>query len=180
MATALLIIDMQHAIRDPRWSAEGPRNNLQAEANIALLLQAWRAANAPVVHVRHEGLAADSTYRADGPGFAFLPDTAPRPQDWVLTKHAHSAFVGTRLDADLKAQGVSAIVVCGVITNNSVEATVRHGADLGFHVTLAEDACYTFAKNDGVRVWSAEEMHAMALANLRDEYALVARTADLI
>jgi hypothetical protein len=32
---ALLIVDLQKAIDDPMWSREGPRNNLDAESNIA-------------------------------------------------------------------------------------------------------------------------------------------------
>ena len=40
--TALLLIDVQQAIDDPKWMAEGPRNNPQAESNLAALLAAWR------------------------------------------------------------------------------------------------------------------------------------------
>jgi len=47
---ALIIIDMQQGMASP---AAGARNNPDAERNIAALLDAWRAAGAPVVHVRH-------------------------------------------------------------------------------------------------------------------------------
>ncbi|MEQ9606883.1 MAG: isochorismatase family protein, partial [Kiloniellaceae bacterium] len=47
---ALVIIDFQKAIDDPKW---GRRNNPQAEAQTARLLAAWRAAGWPVVHVQH-------------------------------------------------------------------------------------------------------------------------------
>ncbi|RLM52789.1 isochorismatase family protein, partial [Halobellus sp. Atlit-31R] len=47
---ALLIIDMQQCMA--RLDA-GARNNPQAEANVDLLLEAWRGRRAPVVHVRH-------------------------------------------------------------------------------------------------------------------------------
>lgn len=177
--SALLIIDMQAAIRDPSWSADGHRNNPDAEARMIMLLGAWRDAGETIIHLRHEGTATDSTYRADGPGFAFLPETAPRQGDAVVTKTAHSAFVGTNLEGDLRRAGVTAIVVCGVVTNNSVEATVRHGADLGFAMILAEDACYTFAKRDNARLWSAEYLHAMTVANLRGEYAEISTAAAL-
>jgi hypothetical protein len=36
--TALLVVDVQRAIDDPSWAADGPRNNPGAEANIAALL----------------------------------------------------------------------------------------------------------------------------------------------
>ena len=49
--TALLLIDVQRAFDDPKW---GPRNNTDAEANIARLLATWRAVAAPVAHVFHD------------------------------------------------------------------------------------------------------------------------------
>jgi nicotinamidase-related amidase len=32
-------------------------------------------------------------------------------------------------------------VVAGIATNSTVEHTVRHAADMGFEVTVAQDAC---------------------------------------
>lgn len=181
MKAALVVIDMQQAIRDPRWLAAGPRNNHDAEANVGRLHAAWREAGALLVHVHHEGTDPGSTYLPDGPGAPFLPETAPLDGETIVTKRAHSAFVGTDLDATLRAQGVEAIVVCGVITNNSVEATVRHAHDLGWRVLLAEDACFTFAKRDRQgRAWAAEEVHALSLANLDGEYCDVVSTSSAI
>ena len=44
---ALIIIDVQLAANHPKW---GPRNNPEAEQRIEELLNAWRAAGAPVWH----------------------------------------------------------------------------------------------------------------------------------
>jgi len=73
------------------------------------------------------------------------------------------------------------LVVAGIVTNNSVESTVRHAATLGFAVTLAENACFTFARRDwnGV-IRSAEDVHAMSLANLAGEYCRVASVAEIL
>jgi nicotinamidase-related amidase len=68
-----------------------------------------------------------------------------------------------------------------VITNNSVEATARMAGNLGFTTIVVSDATATFARPDfnGV-LRSAEEVHAMSLANLQDEYAAIMTTAEVL
>jgi nicotinamidase-related amidase len=72
-------------------------------------------------------------------------------------------------------------VICGVITNNSVEATVRMAGNLGFETYLAEDAGFTFARKDyRGRMRTAEEVHDMSLANLNGGYCTVTHTTALL
>ncbi len=98
-----------------------------------------------------------------------------------MTKHTNSAFIGTDLDSLLRKRGISCLVVCGVITNNSVEATARMAGNLGYETYVVSDATATFDKQDfDGRPRSAEEVHAMALANLQGEYATVVSTAQLL
>ena len=71
-------------------------------------------------------------------------------------------------------------VICGVVTNNSVEATVRMAGNLGFDALLVEDACFTFGKRDwSGQLRSADEVHAMSLANLDGEYCRVVNSKSL-
>ncbi len=178
---ALLIIDLQKAIDDPRWAAEGPRNNPDAEANIARLLEAWRRTEGVLVHVRHDSTEPDSTYRPGGPGHGFKPEAAPIPGETIIPKSVQSAFVDGAMSEYLREAGKDRLVVCGVITNNSVETTVRHAANLGYEVTLVEDACFTYPKRDSRGVLrSAEEVHAMSVANLDGEYCRISTTAEIL
>ena len=103
----------------------------------------------------------------------------PLPGESVIAKQTNSAFIGTDLEARLRAQDIRHLVVAGVITNNSVEATVRMAGNLGFNVQLVEDACFTYARRDyRGHLRSAEEVHAMSLANLDGEYCRVTTTAE--
>lgn len=177
----LLVIDVQLAIDDPRWRQYGPRNNPDGETMIARLLAAWRGAGRPIIHVRHDSTEPDSTYRPGGPGHAFKPQARPLPDETVLAKRVNSAFIGTDLESRLRATGVRTLVVCGVITDNSVEATVRMAGNLGFEVWLVEDACWTFARRDRRgRVWPAEDVHHLTLAILDGEYCRIATTAEVL
>ena len=178
MSTALILIDLQKGIDDPSW---GLRNNPGAEANVVRLREFWRAKKAAVYHVRHDSTEPESTYRPGQIGNKFKDIARPREDEPVIVKHKTNAFIGTDLEQTLRSAGHSTLVVAGVITNNSVEATVRMAGDLGFTVYLVEDACFTFGRID----WkgqprSADEVHAMSLANLSGEYCTVVTTEEVL
>ena len=62
-----------------------------------------------------------------------------------------------------------------------VEATVRMAGNLGFDTWLVEDASFTFGRKDWDGVWrSAQEIHAVSLANLDGEYCTVIRSDGLL
>jgi nicotinamidase-related amidase len=141
----------------------------------------WRTQEWPVFHIRHDSLDVRSHYRPGQPGSAFKPEATPLPEETVIAKHTNSAFIGTDLELRLRDAGHTSLVVAGVVTNNSVEATVRMAGNLGFDTWLVEDACFTFGRRD----WqghprNAEEIHAMSLANLDDEYCTVTTTDAVI
>src|SRR5689334_5946334 len=118
----LLLIDLQQAIDHPSL---GTRNNPFAEKEISRLLNHWRERAWPVWHVRYDSTDPSSNYRPGQAGNDFKPDTGPLPGETVIVKRKHSAFIGTDLEARLRAGDHQVLVVAGVITNNSVEATVR-------------------------------------------------------
>ncbi len=175
---ALLVIDVQRAIDDASW---GERNHPGAEAKIAELLRAWRAAGRPVYHIRHDSTEANSTYRPGQAGHEFKAEAMPLEGETVIGKRTNSAFVGTDLEARLRGAGQMTVVIAGVITNNSVEATARMAGNLGFETYVVEDAMFTFGRRDWAGRWrTAEEVHAMSLANLHGEYATVVTAAELL
>ena len=174
----LLLVDLQRAVDDPSW---GRRNNPQAEANVARLLSAWRAARAPIVHIRHDSVEPQSTFRPGQRGNEFKPEAMPLAGETVLVKHTNSAFIGTDLERRLREERRSAVVIVGVSSSNSVEATVRMSGNLGFRTLMVEDATFTFDKRDwNGTLRSAEDVHALALANLHGEYCTVVTTEQVL
>lgn len=178
---ALVVIDVQKAIDDPVWSADGDRNNPEAEANIADLLKMWRRSGQPVFHVRHDSTLPESPYRPGQASNDFKPDAAPIVGEAIIAKQTNSAFIGTDFEEVLRQRGIGTLFIVGVLTNNSVEATVRMAGNLGFTTYLVEDACFTFGRRDfRGRKRSADEVHAMSLANMACEYCTVITTNDAL
>ena len=175
---ALLIIDMQQAMAMPQ---AGERNNPQAEAHIAQLLAAWRAAGQTVIHVRHMSRTPGSLFWPGQSGAAFQPAFQPRGSETVFEKNVPDAFTHSALERWLHVRGIRRLLLVGVSTNNSVESTARSAGNLGFDTLVVSDATFAFAKADYHGTpRSADEVHAMALANLDGEYARVLSTDEAL
>jgi nicotinamidase-related amidase len=176
--TTLIIIDMQQGMNHPKL---GRRNNPDAESQMLALLQAWRQAGRPVIHVRHFSRSPDSVFWPEQSGVEYQPAFMPLPGERELRKQVPDAFSASVLQQWLRDDAITQVVIVGVITNNSVESTARSGGNLGFEVIVPHDACYTF---DGADFFgtprTAEEVHGMSLGNLHGEYATVLATRDLL
>ncbi len=175
---ALVVIDVQNAIDDPQW---GRRGQPEAEAAIASLLAAWRERRLPVIHVRHDSTDPKSPYRPGTEGNEFKAEVAPQMGEPVIDKRTNNAFIGTDLMDVLDELQVRSLVITGVLLENSVDATVRMAANLGFEVIVAEDAVASIDRKDRRgKHWAAEDVHALALSILDGEYARISTSAAII
>ena len=178
--TALIVIDVQRAFDE--WEAAGRRrNNPDAVARIADLLTAFRARGAPIFHIRHEGTRPGSSFLPGASGYAVKDEARELEGEPVITKRVNSAFIGTDLEARLRAAGIARLAICGATTNHCVETTTRMAGNLGFDTSLVRDATWTFDRigPDG-EPHAAEDIHAMTLANLNGEFARIVRAAEVI
>lgn len=180
MTEALILIDFQTGFDAPFW---GERNNKEAEANAARLLSHFRTKARPVFHVRH--LSREAGSPLSGAGARIKDLVAPFADEPVIEKSVNSAFIGTVLEARLRAQGITHVTICGLTTPHCVSTTVRMAANLGFTVTLAHDACAAFAVSADTS-WSqlppmsAEHSHAAAVSHLHSEFATARSVGDIL
>ena len=179
-STALIVVDVQHAFDE--WEAAGRRrNNPDAVARISDLLAAFRGRQAPIFHIRHEGTRPASSFLPGGTGYRVKDEARERDGEPVIVKRVNSAFIGTDLESRLRAGGIATVVICGATTNHCVETTTRMAGNLGFGARLVRDATWTFDRvgPDGDK-HSAEDIHAMTLANLNGEFACIVTSAEAI
>ena len=173
----LLPIDMQQAFDAPPW----PRRwNPDLDANGLALLAAWRAADRPIIHVRHDSVQPGSSLAPGAPGNAFRPGFEPQEDEPLVTKSVNSAFIGTDLDLRLKRLGARHVVVFGISTDMCVSTTIRTGANMGWDMILVPDACDCFDLPDGSGgTIPAEEIQRAHVATLAFEFCRTMTTAEL-
>ena len=171
--TALLIIDVQEAFNE-RVALGHRRNNPDAEANIARLLQAFRQAGLPVFHIHHGSTEPSSLFSPEKSGFAVQAFARPLEGEKTIVKQVNSSFIGTPLEAELRRASISRLVITGATSNHCVETTTRMAGNLGFDAHLVRDAIWAFDQTgvDGERHLAAD-IHKMTLANLSGEFATI-------
>ncbi|WP_158839714.1 cysteine hydrolase family protein [Saccharothrix deserti] len=162
---ALLVVDVQRSFGDPEFLTP---YGLDAQASAlvggaitgtGMLVDAARAEGVPVVWIE---LASDpsrpwrsSAWFRDGDLDApFGPDepcvigtpgaqwyrVAPAEGEPRVAKRHYSGFVGTDLEAHLRASGVDCVVVAGLTTECCVAATATDAFQLGWPVVVPTDA----------------------------------------
>jgi nicotinamidase-related amidase len=176
---ALILVDLQKGFDNIEYWG-GERNNPDAEENASELLQLWRAFDLPVFHVKHCSINLNSPLREVNKGNDFKDLVKPIGKEPIIKKNVNSAFIGTDLKEQLSALKIHKIVIVGLTTDHCISTTTRMASNLGFDTFLVSDATATFNKKgiDG-QDFSAELIHATALASLNEEFATVVTTKFL-
>ncbi len=165
---ALIIIDVQKAYLT--YDSVYPSHN-DVINNINKLLTRWRAAKAPIIHIRHASKHSDSPYHSSAATHQFVEQLAPLENETVITKYENCAFIGTNLQETLEQLAIEQLTVTGVLINHSVDATIRYAAGQGFDINLPASATSAMAikSKNGVNA-TPLEAHSLLLANLDEEY----------
>ena len=146
-----------------------------AAANAAQLLARARQQGAAIFHIAHRGKAGGMFDRAAERG-AIIAPVAPQAAEPIIEKELPNAFAGTDLQAQLAATGRKNIVLAGFMTHMCVSSTARAALDLGFRTTVDAESCATRDLPDGRGgIIAARTIHDIALAELSDRFALIAR-----
>jgi len=177
--TALLIVDLQN---DYFEGGMFPLSKTDAAAaNAASILAGFRAANMPVIHIRHEVLRKPAPFfEPETDGAEIHASVAPIGNESVITKNSPNSFRDTDLQDQLQALGITDLVITGAMSNMCIDATTRAAFDLGYGCTVAHDACAaTVLEFDGASV-PAAQVHAAFMAALAMGYGAILPTEEVI
>jgi len=194
---ALIVIDMQRDFVEPGGFGASLGNDVTRLTaivpTVARLIRLFRAQGWPVIHTR-EGHKADlsdcppakrlrgnPTLRIGDegpmgrilvrgePGHGIVAELAPVPGELVIDKPGKGSFYATQLGVELKARGVTHLVVAGVTTEVCVQTTMREANDRGYECLLVEDATESYFP----------EFKAATLAMITAQGGIVGSTAPL-
>jgi len=175
--SAVVIIDAQNEYVNGRLPLAGIAPALD---NIAILLKAARAADAPIIHVQHKGRAG-GLFDPGADAFKLAPQAASVSGEAIVEKPLPNAFAQTNLQDLVAKTGRKQLIVAGFQTHMCISSTVRAALDLGYRATVVSDAAATRDLPDptGGPAFAADTLHRAALAGLADRFAIVAKLADL-
>jgi len=168
--TAVLVVDVQQSEYTDETIAEAPE---MAQAmrdrmlpTLSRLVGGAREAGCEIIYTVIEALTEDGRDRSldhklsdilvprGSPLAAILPEAGQQEDDIVLPKTSSGVFNSTNLTYLLRNMGLDRVIVAGLLTDQCVDMAVRDGADLGFYMICAADACVT----------KTDERHARALS----------------
>lgn len=75
-----------------------------------------------------------------------LDEVKPVKDEIILAKSSSSVFNSTNIDYILRGLEIDHLIVAGLVTDQCIEGAVRDACDLGYLVTLVEDACGTYSE----------------------------------
>lgn len=88
-----------------------------------------------------------TTFTRGSSGASFAPGFEPSEGEFVVQgRTGGSGFAGSNLDVYLRNNRVTHLVLAGFATNVCVSSTMRAAHDLGYNVTVAQDACACFTR----------------------------------
>jgi len=154
---ALVVIDMQRDFIERGGFGEALGNDVSRLAAIVPTVHtreghrpdladcppAKRRRGRPSLRIGDEGPMG--RILVDGqPGNDIVPVLAPRAGEAVIVKPGKGAFYATKLDALLRAQRITHLILAGVTTEVCVQTTMREANDRGYECLLVEDATESY------------------------------------
>lgn len=144
----------------------------EVSANASAMLEFARNEAIPVFHIRHESQSKTAPFFRPGThGAKIHLSVKPLDAEPVIEKHRPNSFFGTTLQQQLEAAKVTDLIICGAMSQMCIDATTRAAVDLGFVVTIIEDACGAKEQVFNDLKIPARQVHAAFMAPLAMSYA---------
>jgi nicotinamidase-related amidase len=139
--TALLVIDVQQGMfgkATPVYRAE------QLLQNINTLIDQAHQAGAEVIFIQH----CDTRFLVEGTAdWQLNPALHCLEGDTNILKQHSNSFESTSLQGELAANGITTLVICGMVTHGCVKNACLGALALDYRTVLVEDGHSSFSKD---------------------------------
>lgn len=193
--STLVIIDAQNEYATGKLHVEGVETSRKA---IASVLEKYRAAKAPVVHVTHDTPEGAPVF-TPGTDFAKeFEELTPKEGESVVRKQHPGSFTGTKLQEILEGTGRKKVVITGYMVcrrppyspvtqeggflltqilqaHICVSTTTRQASERGWDPIVVEDAVGT----RNIPGSSADELKRVVLNEIADGFGTVIQSGDI-
>jgi nicotinamidase-related amidase len=176
---ALIIIDVQQDyFKGGHMELENPDH---AAGNISRMLEKSRKEQIPVIYIQHVATDPAAGFLVSHtPGVAIHPAVAPLAGEEVIVKHYPNSFRETTLHSYLERQGITHLLITGMMTHVCVDATTRAAKDLGYDCTVISDACATRALVVQGETLAASQVQKVFMGALAFYYAEIKTTSQFL
>jgi len=179
METALILIDIQNDYF-PGGNMEVP-GSLEASLRAREVLDLFRKRAMPVIHVRHVSVRPGATFFLPGSrGVEIHENVRPLSTEALIEKNYPNSFRDTPLREILEKEGITRLVIAGMMTQMCVDATTRAAFDYGFGCTLVHDACAARQLSFGGATVPGAHVQSAFLAALNGLYARITSAGEFI
>lgn len=179
MNTALLLLEIQNDyFPNGRIPLE---RSIDAAAKAQSILQSYREKKLHVVHVQHISTNPDATFLLPcTKGAEFHSSVQPVKGEAIVKKHYPNSFKDTNLLNHLIKNQINHLIICGMMTHLTIDATTRAAFDLGFTCTVLHDACAARPLEFNHNAITSQNVHYAFLAALQPSYANVLSSDDFL
>lgn len=175
--SALVLVCMQAEFRHGQLRLS---NIDSAIDEASALLERYREAGAPIIHVARAGDAGDFFDRTT-PNGKIVAELTPAAGEIVFETRTPNPFVSTKLEQLLRDLNIVDVVFAGCSSHSSLSSAVRFAAEHGFRPTVVSAACATrdLPAPGGITM-PAQVIHLAAMASLADRHARIVEHASEI
>ncbi|KAI9149066.1 Secreted isochorismatase effector Isc1 [Paramyrothecium foliicola] len=170
--STLVIIDAQNEYADGKLRVEDVESSRKA---IASLLEKYRAANAPIVHIVHATPEGAPIFTPKTQMSEIFKELTPKEGETVVAKQAIGGFSNTSLQDVLKQTGRSKVVFTGYMAHVCVSTTARQAADQGYDVIVPRDA----VGDRHIPGVDAKQLTEVALHEIGDAFGTIVNSTEI-
>jgi nicotinamidase-related amidase len=172
MKSALLMLELQN---DYFPNGRAPlEKSIEACAKAEMILHTCRNKKIPVIHAQHISTDPDATYFFPcTKGVDFYHTVQPMKSEIIIKKQYPNSFKDTNLLNQLHKNQINHLIICGMMTQAAIDATVRAAHDFGISCTVLQDACAAHQLEFNHTAINAQNVHYAFLAALQQGYASV-------